>query len=62
MLTSKANFHSYVGVGDERQKRQKDKMTKKTIFIAPKASAEGACIFIEFGYSGACMIGYYDCA
>ena len=33
-----------------------------TIFIAPKASAEGACIFSKLGYYGACMMGYYDCA
>ena len=31
-------------------------------FIAPKASAEGACIFMEVGYYGACMMGYHDCA
>ena len=29
------------------------------IFIAPKASAEGACIFSKLGYYGACMMGYY---
>ena len=29
-------------------------------FIAPKASAEGACIWTEVGYCGARMIGYYD--
>ena len=27
-------------------------------FIAPKASAEGTCIWKEVGYYGACMIGY----
>ena len=27
-------------------------------FIAPKASAEGACIWKEVGYYGACMMGY----
>ena len=32
------------------------------MFIAPKASVEGACIFREVGYYGACMMGYYDCA
>ena len=30
--------------------------------IAPKASAEGACILIEVGYYGARVMGYYDCA
>ena len=30
--------------------------------IAPKASAEGACIWREVGYYGACVMGYYDCA
>ena len=30
--------------------------------IAPKASAEGACIWTEVGYCRACMLGYYDCA
>ena len=32
------------------------------LVIAPKASAEGACIFSKLGYYGACMMGYYDCA
>ena len=31
---------------------------KSRYFVAPKASAEGACIFIEFGYYRACMMGY----
>ena len=32
-------------------------------FIAPKASAEGACIFREVGYYGVCMMGilWYMC-
>ena len=30
------------------------------LIIAPKASAEGACILKEVGYYGACMMGYYD--
>ena len=31
------------------------------VFIAPKASAEGACILKgrEVGYYGACIMGYY---
>ena len=29
------------------------------VIIAPKASAEGACIFSKFGYCGACVMGYY---
>ena len=32
----------------------------RDIFIAPKASAEGACIWTEIGYCGACMLGYYE--
>ena len=28
-------------------------------FIAPEASAEGACIFTEVGYYGSFVIGYY---
>ena len=28
--------------------------------IAPKASAEGACIWTEVGYCRACMLGYYE--
>ena len=32
----------------------------KIIIIAPKASAEGACIWTEVGYCRACMLGYYE--
>ena len=28
------------------------------LFIAPKASAEGACFFMEVGYYVACMMGF----
>ena len=28
-------------------------------FIAPEASAEGACIFTEVGYYGSFVMGYY---
>ena len=29
------------------------------MFIAPEASAEGACIFREVGYYGSFVFGYY---
>ena len=29
------------------------------VFIAPEASAEGACIWSEFGYYESFVIGYY---
>ena len=35
-------------------------VTKKNLrFIAPEASAEGACIFREVGYYGSFVFGYY---
>ena len=30
-----------------------------TLFIAPQASAEGACILEEVGFYGACMMSNY---
>ena len=32
---------------------------RNLFFIAPEASAEGACIFREVGYYGSFVIGYY---
>ena len=34
-------------------------MLKIIHFIAPEASAEGACIFMKVGYYGSFVIGYY---
>ena len=44
------------------QLQQTSRQLCNKILIAPKASAEGACIFSKLGYYGACMMGYYDCA
>ena len=37
--------------------RREGPLYMRAVFIAPKASAEGACILMVFGYYGA--IGYY---
>ena len=51
-MADKASFFAW--------KKNGFRLTVEDHFIAPKASAEGACILKEVGYYGACMMGYYD--
>ena len=41
--------------------RQLKVLANQIIFIAPEASAEGSCIFMEVDYYGSFVIGYYVC-